>query len=117
MNTDYLSTMHVNSFPGLRPLYLILFFVVLTAPPHSAHAGDIFAGKTLYQSYCETCHGSDGAGAMPGTPDFKRGKGLMQPDRSIFNVIWNGKNSMPGFRGVMEEEEVFDIVSFLRTFF
>lgn len=117
MNTDYITENHRASFPILRKLNVILVFLALTVSFDSVNAGDIFAGKTLYQSHCESCHGLDGAGAMPGTPDFKRGKGLMQPDRSIFDAIWNGKNSMPGFRGIMEEEEIFDIVSYLRTFF
>ena len=99
-----------------RPLFLVMCLTIFFSGQH-ASAADVFNGKTLYQSHCETCHGSDGAGVLPGAPNFRTGKGLMQPDRSLFDVIWYGKNSMPAFQGMMEKEEIFDVIGYIRTFF
>lgn len=35
-----------------------------------ATAGTALSGKEVYDTTCVACHGANGAGAMPGTPDF-----------------------------------------------
>lgn len=116
MNTDNTQLNLSDTNPAQRRHYIPLFLLII-ASCNTAFAADIFNGKVIYQNYCESCHGSDGAGVLPGTPNFRSGKGLMQPDRSLFDVIRNGKNSMPGFQGVMDKEEIFDVIGYLRTFF
>ncbi|MGB5538862.1 MAG: cytochrome c [Gammaproteobacteria bacterium] len=80
-------------------------------------AADVFNGKTIYQTYCEACHGSTGQGEMPGTPNFTRGQGLLQPDLALFNRINDGKNAMPAFQGILDHQETLDVITYLRTFF
>ena len=41
----------------------------------------------------------------------------MQPDASIYEVIKDGKNSMPAFRGVLKTDEYFDVISYIRSFY
>lgn len=81
----------------------------------SAWAGDPGSGSTIYRTHCVTCHGERGEGAMPGVPDFSRGEGLMQPDRVLAESIIRGKTIMPAFQGMLSDDEVLDVIAFLRT--
>ena len=45
------------------------------SPP--VNAADVYNGKTVYNSYCQGCHGTNGRGEMPGTPNFSRGGALI----------------------------------------
>lgn len=89
----------------------------LLAGPDKATAADFFNGETVYRTYCESCHGPRGQGLIGNAPNFARGQGLMQPDASIYEVIKDGKNSMPAFRGVLTTDEYFDVISYIRSFY
>lgn len=48
-------------------------------------------GKAIYEQTCVACHGADGKGAIPGTPDFtKKGGPLAKPDDVLFKNTKNG---------------------------
>jgi mono/diheme cytochrome c family protein len=79
-------------------------------------AADVFNGQSLYRLHCEGCHGANGSGALPGTPNFATGQGLMQPDTHLYQSIRDGKLVMPGFRGVLSDYEILDVIAYLRTF-
>ena len=102
--------------PSRRPGTVLLVLPFLCATP-DGFAADVFKGKTVYRNYCEACHGQNGQGAMPGTPNFSRGQGLLQTDLALFNRIRAGKNAMPAFQGVLETEQMLDVITYLRTFF
>ena len=63
------------------------------------------------------CHGAGGNPVLPEAPNFARGDGLMQPDRLLAEAVRNGKGAMPGFYGVLTDQEVIDVVTYLRTLF
>ena len=94
-----------------------LILLACTCIVPSAFAADVFKGKEIYQTYCEVCHGSNGQGAIPGTPNFTRGQGLLQPDLALYNRIESGKNAMPAFQGVLDTDQMLDVITYLRTFF
>ena len=89
----------------------------LMASADKAAAADFFNGETVYRTYCESCHGPGGQGLIGNAPNFTRGQGLMQTDASIYDVIKDGKNSMPAFRGVLQPEEYLDVISYIRSFY
>jgi mono/diheme cytochrome c family protein len=76
----------------------------------------VFNGQALYKTHCEGCHGAGGRGALPGTPNFATGQGLTQPDTLLFRSIRDGKLVMPGYRGVLSDYEILDVIAYLRTF-
>ena len=39
----------------------------------------------------------------------------MRPDAALATAIRNGKLTMPGFRGVLQENEIYDVIAFMRT--
>lgn len=82
----------------------------------TAEAADFFKGETVYKQYCESCHGARGQGVIGGAPNFTRGQGLMKPDALLYDTILKGKNAMPAFRGVLTEEEFYDVITYIRSF-
>ena len=98
----------------------IIFSMLLACtvwPVGSVLAGDVFNGKKIYEQHCKGCHGTRGRAMMPGAPSFRRGEGLLQTDPALFNTIRSGRNAMPGFQGVLDEYEILDVISYIRTFY
>ncbi len=88
-----------------------LFFL-----PNSSQAGDVFKGQELYNLHCAGCHGTNGEGEMPGMPNFTRAEKLIKTDNQLADVVRAGSGVMPSFNGRLAEDEIFDIVSYIRTF-
>jgi cytochrome c5 len=52
------------------------------------------SGKDIYSNTCIACHGGDGKGAFPGTPDFTNKDGaLSKSDSTLITNISNGFQS------------------------
>lgn len=92
-------------------LALTLFFSGI------ATASDINAGRDLYRRHCLQCHGANGAPNMAGAPDFSRGQGLMRSDKSLHQRIKTGRNACPGYFGILKDQEILDVVAYIRTLF
>lgn len=80
-----------------------------------ALAADAFKGSQLFASYCAGCHGANGKGLLPGTPDFTQGTVLLKPDSMLVAGIRSGKGAMPGFFGILTEQNLLDVIAHLRT--
>lgn len=88
---------------------------VLALPAVPAGAADIHRGGTLYGIHCAVCHGANGAGVLPGTPNFRRIESLMRPDMQLLLAIRQGKGAMPGYFGILRDSEILDVIAYLRT--
>ena len=79
-------------------------------------------GRKLYDNYCDRCHepyssrGKKGPG-LKGV--FKQQylplSGLPANDERISDIVKNGRAKMEGFRQVMTEEQVKDLIAYLHT--
>ncbi len=97
-----------------------------------AKRGDAKKGKPLYEKHCQRCHGEDGSGEGSGTgvtlsrerefmvmpaalnnPGFQRSAS----DTMIADIIRRGRRigGMPSFRKKLSEEQIGDVVAYLRT--
>lgn len=94
-----------------------LVFIFLLLATSVVMAGDPMKGRSLYENRCAGCHGPDGIPQVAGIPNFKMGEGLMKPDQQLLTFIQNGKGVMPGFKGVISDTEIRDIIAHVRTFF
>ena len=93
--------------------HTILLAMLCLANP--SQAADINQGRELFIANCAGCHGQRGEGLLPGTPNFRQGNLLMRPDAVLVEGIRTGRNTMPGFRGVLTDRQLLDVVAYLRT--
>ena len=80
-----------------------------------------FAEKTgaeIYANVCQACHMSDGRGAKGAAvyPSLVGNKTLEARGYSI-GVVVNGLRGMPQFGTMMSDEQVVEIVNYVRTHF
>jgi len=114
-----------NSLPGqialehsgfdIRRLLLAVVALVFLQLLARADAADVFNGRQVYEMHCQTCHGENGESMMPGIPSFASGDGLYQPDPDLLARIRAGKNMMPAYRGIIEDNEILDVIAYLRS--
>ena len=95
-------------------IFAALGLLLLSPQPHAA---DVNLGSQIYQQHCLMCHGNDGSGSMAGAPDFRRGEGLLQPDPALLARIKRGKNACPAYFGILDEQEILDLIAYIRTLF
>ncbi len=79
-------------------------------------AADPRNGAKIYNIHCTNCHGSNGAGAMPGMPDFRRGQSLFKNNAFLVKALEEGRGIMPAYRGLLTTQEMLDVIAHLRTF-
>lgn len=119
----------------MNRLALLVFCAgLLVAGPATAKPGDAARGKEIYDKRCTWCHGAegDGAGAAkellnPPPRDFTSGnykiksssfEDMVPNDDDIFRMIRDGMpgTAMPGWSDVLKEQEMWDLVAYVKTF-
>lgn len=92
----------------------------------SAGASAPASGEAIYGRSCIACHGADGAGVLPGVPDFTAPGGLLtQPDAVLIERITKGYQSpgsplaMPPKGGdpSLTAQQIRDVLAYLRKEF
>lgn len=94
------------------------------ANPIKADSESIKIGKSLYRKHCASCHGKKGLGdgskaAQLDTPsgDFTLPSFQNQSDGVLFYKSWVGKGDMPNYKKkIPDEEDIWHIVNYMRTF-
>lgn len=91
--------------------------------PIAGDASSVSLGQELYAKYCKACHGKTGLGDGPkaatlgtscGNFTSKTFKSL--PDGSIFYMITQGRDKMPGFgKPLPEDKDRWALVNYLKT--
>jgi mono/diheme cytochrome c family protein len=84
----------------------------------------IAAGKALYHTHCESCHGAEGDGSGDRAPelsvmptDFTDVREMQRAtDGELFWKITHGHRPMPAFRSKLSETERWQVVNYIRTF-
>ena len=81
---------------------------------------DLVRGKELYDIYCGICHGNKGKGQgnlvkrekILGIPSYDDA-GRAISEGSIYHTIYYGKNAMGSYANQLNEEERWQVVSFV----
>jgi mono/diheme cytochrome c family protein len=76
------------------------------------------SGEEIYATVCQACHmpagkGATGAGAYP---SFVRNPKLASSQYVAYMVV-NGRKAMPPFGNALDDEQVANVVNYLRTHF
>jgi cytochrome c6 len=98
-------------FAAIGSVFLSLALLV----PGGAFAANVIEGQRIYNQHCIGCHGPGGHSALPNAPHFSRGERLMQPDMTLLATIKSGKMVMPSFNGILRDQEILDVIAYLRT--
>ncbi|KLN55489.1 fructose dehydrogenase cytochrome subunit precursor [Variovorax paradoxus] len=76
-------------------------------------------GETIYRSMCQGCHMPNGEGAHSGAgffPDLRKNQKLGAGAYPAMVVV-NGLHGMPPFGAWMDDQQVADVVNYIRTHF
>ncbi len=86
--------------------------------PYTGNPAAISEGEELYKLLnCYSCHGLRGGGGMgPDLTDeqWKEGTGS---DTRVMDQVMTGRNKMPGYDGVITEEEAWKVIAYVRTLY
>ena len=131
-STQYLShddldgmAIYITSLPGAHDgeyVYNDYAVAVMRGPERKGAQG-----ANLYMQNCESCHVDTGRGYPPYLPPLAGNPPVMDPDpASLINIVLNGSSRlivdgtpdayrMPGYRKSLNDQEIADIVSFMRS--
>ena len=94
-----------------------------TPNPVKSNAASIAAGKVLWGTHCQSCHGKQGMGdgtkapqlkTVPG--DFSKATTQAQTDGSLYYKISEGRVDMPSFKKkIPDAEDTWNLVVFVRS--
>jgi len=97
-------------------VFAIAAILLLAARAYAAVGDDdkakITAGEQVYNTYCATCHGD---GLVNGGQTFDL-RTLRADERPRFeHSVLNGKNQMPPWKGVLNEEQIDQLWHYIRA--
>ncbi len=82
------------------------------------------AGKKVYAAECADCHGPRGAGDGPGARELKGAIPSLadaeiweQTDGELFWKLSTGRGDMPGFDDMLDEEDRWHVLNYVRAAF
>lgn len=88
----------------------------------SAEKGDPVSGREIYVNTCIRCHGIDGKGTagiqlVPPPADLTASAVQNRLDGTLFRRIHEGKpnTAMGAWQHALSDEEIWDVVAYLRT--
>jgi len=107
----------------------VVALTLVAAGRSGAQGVDVDRGRGTYKELCAKCHGSSGRGdGKEAATLATRPKDLTDCDRmaqftdeKLFRVVRNGgkaeelSDDMPGYADAMDDDEIRDVVGFLRT--
>jgi mono/diheme cytochrome c family protein len=108
---------------------LMLVAIGVFSPQGTSWAQNASEGRKLYQGNCASCHGENGKGdgvaaqSLPAKPADHTNGAIMNSltDQWLADIISKGggavgKSSfMPAWSGALDEKQIRDIVSYIRT--
>ena len=108
----------------LAMLILAAVLGVTWAASPAAAAPDLVNGKKVYVDKCQRCHGVNGKGDGPKADtlekkpaDYTDKKKMSEfTDAQLKQVILEGKQPMPAYKGKMSDKELEDVLAHVRSF-
>lgn len=82
-------------------------------------ADAVSAGGLIYEDRCVVCHGQDGAGGLPSTPDFTSAEvsaELINSPGTYYCAVAQGLGAMPSFEGTLTADEIWQVLTHIASF-
>lgn len=82
--------------------------------------GDVGNGEAVYTANCAVCHLADGTGETNGGVGDDLVQSLSdepEEDSEYIDIILNGEGDMTAFDGLLEDQEIADVVAYMRDAF
>ena len=94
------------------------------APAATATPDPLAGAQANFTKNCEPCHGPTGEGGLVKVenkqikvPSLKAEHAIKHTDDQIAKMITNGEEAMPSFKDKMSQQEIGDMVKFVRKNF
>lgn len=91
--------------------------------PINANRRSVNRGKRLFDQRCAVCHGDEGAGDGPASKSLSPKPANLtthefqeQSDGALYWKISKGRATMPAWEAVLDEDERWNVVNYLRSF-
>jgi mono/diheme cytochrome c family protein len=102
----------------VRAVAVVAAFILTVAVSAFADSADDKAA-VLYKSKCQACHGADGAGNTPagkkvGAKDFHDPQVAKMSDSGLFDITKKGKNKMPAYDKKLTDDQIKELVEYIR---
>ena len=92
------------------------------SPLHN-EAVQIAEGKKIYEKECQSCHGKKGKGDGPSAKDldipagnFTKPETQGQSDGALDWKTAEGRKPMPSFKKKLNEDQIWHVIAYMRTF-
>ena len=78
------------------------------------------AGANTYKAKCAMCHGVDGLGNTPAgkamkAASFSSADAIKMSDADLIKITTDGKGKMPAQKGVLSDDQIKDVIAYIRT--
>ena len=74
--------------------------------------------QDLYKTKCQGCHGADGKasaiGKKLGARDFQDPDVAKLSETELITITTNGKNKMPAYKGKLTDDQIKDLVKYIK---
>lgn len=99
----------------MRGLFLV---AVMLASPVVAAPKAADPGAVVYREVCQACHMANGQGAEgAGRIASLAANPLLEAQAYPIGVVTGGKGAMPWFRGDLSDQQIADVISYVRRSF
>lgn len=104
---------HMRSISVCSTLLGLAIAIVAAPPVRADGAGD-------FKAKCAMCHGADGTGSTPTgkalkVRDLSSADVQSQTDTQLIGIISAGKGKMPAYKGKLTDDQIKEVVGFIRS--
>jgi mono/diheme cytochrome c family protein len=115
-NTNQTAGTNATATPAASP--------TATATTAPTPADELAAVRPVYAEHCARCHKIDGEGGTVEVlgkklkvPSLKKGHALSHTDAQFVKQIADGEDGMPAFKDRLDQQQINDLVRFIRKEF